>query len=121
MRLFELFDRAEEKPDKRIDADIDYVDDFKFYVDNNDEVLSKVFFPAIEKQKQHTSQEDNDEPPHHIYLKAVKQTIPLYCKEFELEDIKEDIFTDEIIEAICKKFAEGQVKHIEAGDYDEDK
>lgn len=114
MRLFELFGHDTENKDKRLDSDIDYASDLKFYIDNDDELTSQSLFPAVKKHKHLGGSPDQ----HQVYLDVVKTAIPKYCEEYDLTDIEEDIFTNEIIEAICKRFAEEQSRFLERGDYE---
>jgi hemerythrin-like domain-containing protein len=101
--------------DKRLDPEINYLDDLKVFIDNEDSVLSKFFFPAIHKHKDHGDQEDSFK----LYLHPVKQTIPVYCKKYNLEDIQDQVFSKEDIIKVAKKFAEEQQRHIKKKDYDE--
>lgn len=114
MKLFELFDREDQEKDKRLSSDVDYVSDLKFYIDNDDKLLTKYFFPAVKKHRDHM---DHPEA-YKIYMPAVKTIVPQYCKEFQLDDIQEEIFNDETLEAVCKRFADEQKKYLERGDYE---
>ena len=118
MKLFELFDvelSPEKKEDKRLDPEINYLDDLKFFVDNDDQLLSKVFFPAVKKHKDNP--EDQDAYKH--YLDPIHTTIKIYCKKYNLDDIKEKIFHKAGVVDLAKKFAEEQAKHIKNKDYED--
>lgn len=108
----ELFSRDEQ--DQRLNPDINYLDDLKFFIDNNNELLSKSFFPAIKKQKEHPA---NDRA-FMFYMDPVKLACERYCKEYDLADVKDEIFTDDALISIAKRFAEEQGKHITKGAYD---
>ncbi len=114
MRLFELFGPESENKDERLNSDIDYVSDLKFFIDNDNELVSQSLFPAIKKHKALGGEPGQ----YHVYLNAVKSAIPKYCAEYEMSDVEEDIFTNEVIEAVCKKFAEEQCNYLERGDYE---
>jgi len=114
MRLFELFGPETENKDERLNSDIDYVSDLKFFIDSNDDLISHSLFPAIKKHKQLGGKADQ----YQLYHDTVSAAIPKYCEEYDLADVKDDIFTNETVEAICKRFAEEQSKFIERGDYE---
>jgi hypothetical protein len=113
MRLFELFGLETENKDERLSSDIDYVSDLKFFIDSDDDITSHSLFPAIKQHRKLGGKADQ----YQVYHGTVSSAIPKYCEQYDLNDIKEDIFTNEVIEAICKRFAEEQSKFIERGDY----
>lgn len=113
MRLMELFSQPDNK-DPRLNPDINYLDDLKFYVDNNSEMLSNIFFPAIKEQ-----QAKNDpQEAYKLYIKPIRFAVEKYCEEYDLKDVKDDIFTDENVNEIAKRFATEQHNHINNKDYD---
>ncbi len=114
MELFSPPGDMKEK-DKRLDPEINYLDDLKVFIDNEDSVLSKFFFPAIQKQKAQKDSENSFK----LYIKPIEQTIPVYCKKFKLEDIQDKLFKENDIIEIAKRFAEEQKRHISKKDYDE--
>jgi hypothetical protein len=114
MRLFELFGPETENRDERLNSDIDYVSDLKFFIDSDDDLTSHSLFPAIKQHRKLGGKADQ----YQLYHDTVGAAIPKYCEQYDLNDIKEDIFTNEVIEAICKRFAEEQSKFIERGDYE---
>jgi len=114
MRLLELFDIPADTKDKRLSQDIDYAGDLKFFIDNDNDLLSKFFFPVVKQQSEHLHSPDF----YKHYLKPVKHCAELYVKEYDLDDIKNEIFTDETFTNIAKRFAEEQKSHIESGEYD---
>jgi len=120
MKLFELFSRPEdeynkEKKDPRLDHEINYGDDLKYFIDNEDSLLSKFFFPAIDKQKNTGNKEDSFK----FYLEPVSKSVDIYCKKFKLSDIKDDVFNKEIIMSVAKKIAGEQSEHIKKKAYEE--
>ena len=113
MRLMELFSQPENS-DPRLSSDINYLDDLKFYIDNNNEIVSNVLFPAIKKHKE-TPQ---DEKAYKYYIQPLKQCSEQYAAEYQLEDIKDKIFSNENILELAKKIAEEQSSHIKGKDYE---
>ena len=116
MKLMEIFSspsRVEIK-DKRLDPEINYLEDLKYFIDNENPVLSKFFFPAISKHKD----SGDDEHSYRLYIIPVKKSIDVYCDKFKLNDIRDQLFSKESIIKIAKRFAEEQKKHIGNKDYD---
>lgn len=117
MKLFELFQQLEpsddsDEKDKRLANDINYIDDLKFFIDNDTEKLSRNFFPAIKQQQQ------NDGPDSFkFYLKPLQDSCDEYCKEYDLSDIKEKIFTTEKMIELAKQIASEQSGYIKNGAY----
>lgn len=98
--------------DPRIASDINYLDDLKFFIDNDTDRLSKNFFPAIKQQK------ENDGPESFkFYLKPLSDSCEEYCKEYELSDIKDEIFTRESLIELAKEIAAEQSEFIKNGSY----
>lgn len=114
MRLLELFEIPADTKDKRLSQDIDYAGDLKFFIDNDNELLSKYFFPVVKDQSEHLHSPDF----YKHYLKPVKHCAEIYLKKYDLDDIKDQIFTPEALTNIAKRFAEEQKGHIESGEYD---
>lgn len=100
--------------DTRLDPEINYLDDLKHFIDNENAVLSKFFFPAINKHKK----VGDDDSSYKLYIMPVKQSLDVYCKKFKLEDIKDEIFPKDAVIKIARRFAEEQKTHIDHKDYD---
>jgi hypothetical protein len=113
MKLMEMFS-AIGAPKEEL-KDIDWADDLKFFIDNDDRLLTQYMFPALQKHEKHAGHPD----AYKLYLKPVKECCKIYIKRFEIEDPK-DKFTEDILEGIAKKIAEEQEKHIKDGDYHRD-
>lgn len=97
------------------EQDIDWGDDLKFFIDNNDTLLNKEIFPAVKLQQQH-----QDHPRvHMVYIKPLKRCVEEYCKMFDVKN-KEEIFTNEMLEEVARSICAEQQKHIEKGDYKKD-
>ena len=99
---------------KEDDQDIDWLDDLKFYIDNDGHILSQYIFPAIEKHKKHVSHPR----AYTIYIKPINAALESYCKKYDIED-REEKFTEEALEELAKTMCEEQKKHIEDGDYED--
>ena len=97
---------------KEVDKEVDWLDDLKFYIDNNNDLLSKSIFPAVEKHKKYV-----DHPAvYKIYLKPLQSCVESYCNTFEIDE-KEKIFSKEKIIELAKHIAEEQNNYIKKGDY----
>lgn len=93
-------------------SDVDWLDDLKFYIDNDNDMLQKNLFPAIEKHKNHVDNPD----AYKIYLMPIKRCCDSYCERFEIEDVEEKFPKEKLIE-LAKHIADEQQKFIKRGDY----
>ena len=100
---------------KEDDQDIDWIDDLKFYIDNEGQLLNNYFFPAIKKHEQHIGNPN----VYKIYLRAIKPCLENYCETFNIDDSKEKFSEESLIE-LAKKMAEEQEQYIKNGDYKKD-
>jgi hypothetical protein len=100
---------------KEQEKNIDWGDDLKFYIDNEDRLLQKYMFPAVEKHEKYVGHPN----AYKIYMKAIRSCAESYCEKFEIEDPKEK-FTEEIIEGLARRIAVEQEKYISKGDYKKD-
>ena len=112
MRLMELFQPSEDK-DQKFDPEVDYLDDLKFWISDNDEMLSKIFFPAIKKHKQQFNSED----AYKVYIDPLKKCSEEYCKKYDLLHSKDEIFTNEKLAELAQTIAKEQAEFIKKGDY----
>ncbi len=109
MKLLEMFP-AQEEPNEN--AEIDWVDDLKFYIDNDHHMMATYLFPAIKRHEQHI-----DHPKaYKIYLKPILSCYKHYCDKFNIKDPQEKFDKESLIK-LAKHIAEEQKKHIEDGDY----
>jgi len=98
---------------KQNQDEIDWLDDLRFYIDNNDTLLNKYFFPAVEKHKQY-----KDHPQaFKLYIRPVERCCEQYCNEFQI-DSKSDKFPKEKLIELAKRFATEQGQFIQRGDYE---
>lgn len=94
-------------------ADIDWIGDLKFYMDNSDEMLNKHFFPAVNRHKQHQGNPN----AYKIYIRTLEGCLESYCEKYEVEDRDEKFPKDKLIE-LAKSIADQQEKYLARGDYD---
>jgi len=111
MKLNEMFSPIGAPEEK--DQEIDWIDDLKFFIDNDNHLLSHSLFPAIKKHKAHLSHPK----AYTLYLKPIKIALGNYCNKFKIEN-REDKFSKESLIELAKRICEEQKKHIEDGDYE---
>ncbi len=98
---------------KQDQQEIDWLDDLHFYIDNNDKLLNKYFFPAVEKHKQY-----KDHPQvFKVYMRPLESCLECYCEEFQIEDREQKFPKEKLIE-LAKRFATEQSQYIDKGDYE---
>jgi hypothetical protein len=102
-------------PSEEENQDVDWIDDLKFYIDNEDKLLNNYFFPAVKKHEKYAGHPD----AYKIYLKALKPCIEDYCTTFKIENPNEKFPEDKLVE-LARKMADEQSKFIEKGDYKKD-
>lgn len=98
---------------KEDQQDIDWLDDLKFFMDNDNRMLENYFFPAVKKHEQHAGHPK----AYKLYVKALKSCLGPYCEKYKVED-SESKFTEESIIEMAKKICSEQEKFIEQGDYE---
>ena len=84
--------------------DVDWTNDLKFFIDNDDTVLKNYFFPAVNAYK--------------IYMRPLESCKEAYCEKYEVESPEDKFPKDKLIE-LAKMIATEQEKHMEKGDYDQ--
>jgi hypothetical protein len=94
------------------DQDVDWLEDLKFYIDNENRLLNNYFFPAVKKHEQHIGNPN----VYKIYLRAIRPCLDDYCKTFGIKDSEEKFTEDALIE-LARTMASEQEKFIEEGDY----
>lgn len=110
MKLLEMFSPI--GGPKEDDQDIDWADDLKFFIDNDDRLLTNYIFPAVHKHEKYV-----DHPmAYKLYMQPIKECLKVYLNTFEVDNAKEK-FTAEVIEEVAKQMASKQSKHIMDGDY----
>ena len=93
--------------------EIDWLDDLKFFIDNDNRSLQQYFFPAIKRHKEHQGNPNAFK----IYIRPVERCMETYCQKYEIENPEEKFPKDKIIE-LAKRFASEQEKFLERGDYE---
>lgn len=101
---------------KEDQSDIDWADDLKFYIDNDERLLGRFIFPAIERHEKYTGHPN----AYKIYVKPLKQCLESYLDKFDIDD-PEKKFTDDLIESLAKKIAAQQETFLEKGHYKKNK
>jgi len=95
------------------EQEIDWLDDLKFFIDNDDQMLNQYFFPAVKRHKEHKGHPKVFQ----VYIKPIQNCLNHYCDKYDVDD-REGKFPKEKLIDLAKKFAEEQEKHIEKGDYE---
>jgi hypothetical protein len=98
------------------EQDIDWLGDLKFFIDNDTDVLSKQFFPAIRKHKEH----QGHPKAYQLYITPLESVCETYCKKFQVEGRDEKFSKDKLIE-LAKNIAEQQEQFMKKGDYSKKK
>lgn len=100
-------------PSEQDMEDIDWIGDLKFFIDNDDKILSNQFFPAVKKHKENVGHPEI----YKVYIAPVKQCMQQYCNKFEIEDPEQKFPKDKLID-LAKLIADEQSRHLENGDYE---
>lgn len=98
---------------KEQDQEIDWLDDLKFFIDNDDKMLNQYFFPAVKKHQEYKGHPK----AFTIYIKPLQNCLGHYCEKFDIQDPEEKFPKEKLID-LAKRIADEQEKHIEKGDYD---
>ena len=93
--------------------DINWLDDLKFFIDNDDQLLANYLFPAVKKHKEYKGNPNVFK----LYVKPVEKCLEQYCQKFEIENAEEKFPKDKLIE-LARKIAEEQEQHLENDDYE---
>jgi hypothetical protein len=111
MKLFELFSPI--GAPKEADQDIDWIGDLKFYIDNDEKMLSNYFFPAVKRHQEYKGNPN----AYKIYIRPIEKCLDSYCQQYEIQDREVKFPKEQLIE-LAKQMAEEQEKHIDHGDYE---
>ena len=93
--------------------DIDWLDDLKFFIDNDDQILNQYFFPAVKRHKEHQGNPNVFK----VYIRPLEKCKEAYCEKFNVENPEEKFPKEKIIE-LAKRLADEQDKFIKKGDYE---
>lgn len=97
------------KEDQR---DIDWLGDLKYFIDNDDQHLTKGLFPAVQRHKEHLGNPN----VYKVYIRPLERACEDYCKKYDIQD-KEVKFSKEKLIDLAKEIANEQEKFIKKGDY----
>ncbi len=97
---------------KQDQDEVDWLDDLKFFIDNDDTMLNQYFFPAVKRHKEHKGNPN----AYKIYIRPIESCKEAYCEKFEIENPQEKFPKEKIIE-LAKYIADEQEKFISKGDY----
>jgi hypothetical protein len=98
---------------KEDQSEIDWLDDLKFYIDNDNSMLEKNIFPTVDKHKKFIDNPD----AYKLYIAPIQRCCKSYCEQFQIKD-SEKKFPDEKIIELAKHISKEQEKFIKRGDYD---
>lgn len=98
---------------KDTEQEIDYVDDLKFFIDNDSQMLNQYFFPAVKRHREHR----NHLRVFQVYMRPIQQCMSHYCDKYDIDDPDVKFPKAKLID-LAKRMAEEQSQHIERGDYD---
>jgi len=110
MKLLEMFSPIGAPKDDQ--QDIDWLEDLKFFIDNDDKMLNQFFFPAIKKHKEHQGNPN----AYKLYIRPLSKCKEAYCEKFEIEQPEEKFTKEKIIE-LAKYIASEQENFLKKGDY----
>ena len=98
---------------KQDQEEIDWLDDLHFFIDNDDEMLNKNLFPAVQRHKQHLGNPNVFK----VYIRPLERCKESYCQKYDIIDADQKFSKEKIIE-LAKRFAEEQEKFLQKGDYE---
>jgi len=98
---------------KEEEQEIDWLDDLKFFIDNDDQMLNRYFFPAVKRHKEY----QGHPRVFQVYIKPIQHCLGHYCDKFDIQDREEKFPKDKLID-LAKRIAAEQEQHIEKGDYE---
>lgn len=113
MLLKEMFS-AIGAPSQNEEQDVDWIGDFKFFIDNDDKLLSNYFFPAVNVHKKNVGHPNI----YKAYMRPLERCLEQYCNKFEIDSPEEKFPKEQLIE-LAKQIAEEQSKHLDRGDYED--
>ena len=93
--------------------DIDWLDDLKFFIDNDDAMLNQYFFPAVKRHKEH----QGNPRVFKVYIRPIETCLDHYCEKYDIDD-REKKFPKEKLIDLAKLIAGEQEKYLQKGDYD---
>jgi hypothetical protein len=111
MLLKEMFSAIGAPKDEQ--QEIDWLDDLKFFIDNDSKMLDQYFFPAVKRHREHRGNPNVFK----VYIRPLEKCMGHYCDKYDIDDSEQKFPKDKLID-LAKRIADEQEKHIETGDYD---
>jgi len=111
MLLKEMFSAIGAPKDEQ--QEIDWLDDLKFFIDNDSKMLDQYFFPAVQRHCAHRGNPNVFK----VYIRPLEKCMGHYCDKYDVDDAEQKFPKDKLID-LAKRIADEQEKHIEKGDYD---
>ena len=111
MLLKEMFSAIGAPKDEQ--QEIDWLDDLKFFIDNDSKMLDQYFFPVVKRHREHRGNPNVFK----VYIRPLEKCMGHYCDKYDIDDAEQKFPKDKLID-LAKRIAEEQEKHIEKGDYD---
>lgn len=111
MLLKEMFSPIGAPDDEQ--SDINWLNDLKFFIDNDNDMLEDHFFHAVRQHQKYAGHPKAFK----LYLRPINRCLEAYCQKYDIEDRDQKFPKDSIID-LAKHFAEQQEKFIQRGDYE---
>jgi hypothetical protein len=111
MLLKEMFSAIGAPKDEQ--QEIDWLDDLKFFIDNDSKMLDQYFFPAVKRHSEHRGNPNVFK----VYIRPLEKCMGHYCDKYDVDDAEQKFPKDKLID-LAKRIADEQEKYIEKGDYD---
>ncbi len=97
---------------KENEQEIDYLDDLKFFIDNDSKMLDRYFFPAVNRHREHRG----NPQVFKVYIRPLQQCMSHYCDQFDIDD------ADEKLKTACDKMeTEWKAKFEKADEAEQEK
>lgn len=107
MLLQEMFSNNNDLHD-----DINWGDDLKFFIDNDERLLEKYILSVVDKHKEHA----NNPNVWKLYMPGVKKCCAIYCQKFNIDS--DEKFNYNVLQELAKQFANQQTQYIQQGERD---
>jgi len=99
---------------KADNSEVDWLDDLKFFIDDNEDLVSRFMMPAVHKHAEY-----KDHPSaFKLYVQPISKCAEMYCNRFDLN--KEEIFPESKIIELAQQMCEQQKQFIDKKDYETD-
>ncbi len=95
--------------------DVDWVDDLKFFMNNDPRFYRKVLYPVISELK--TKIKSGSKCSEMSFAPCIEKAIPAYCNKFKIKQNPKKIFDDEEIKDLAVKMFHEEKTNIENGVY----